>query len=329
MAVQTATRPRERFRLIPKGKLARSEALWFWFFIMPWVVGFLVFTLYPIIMSFYYSLTIYNISSDPRFVGFQNYATLFGDRVFWKSIQVTSYYTLLSVPTGIAAGLLLAVLLNQNVPLLGVFRTIYYLPTLLAGSVAVAVLFSWIMNPTFGIINLTIRSLVGPEGVIPLGIVGPRWLQDENWVMPSYALMALWAFGATMLIYLSALQGVPTALYEAAEIDGANRVQQFFNVTLPMISPVILFTMITGIIGAFQQFTAAYVISSGTSIGSPNYASMFYNLYLFVNAFRRYRLGTASAQAWILLIIILILTMLMFWASRRYVHYESDEEGSI
>jgi multiple sugar transport system permease protein len=233
------------------------------------------------------------------------------------------------VPTGIAAGLLLAVLLNQKVPLLGVFRTIYYLPTLLAGSVAVAVLFSWIMNPTFGIINLTIRSLVGPDGFIPLGIVGPRWLQDENWVMPSYALMALWAFGATMLIYLSALQGVPTALYEAAEIDGANRVQQFFNVTLPMISPVILFTLITGIIGAFQQFTAAYVISSGTSIGSPNYASMFYTLYLFVNAFRRYRLGTASAQAWILLIIILLLTLLMFWASRRYVHYESDEQGSI
>ncbi|GAB4111964.1 MAG: sugar ABC transporter permease [Roseiflexaceae bacterium] len=329
MAAQSAVKPRERFSFIPKGKLARSEALWFWFFIMPWVIGFLVFTLYPIVASFYYSLTRYNISSDPVFIGFKNYADLFGDRVFWKSIQVTAYYTLLSVPTGIALGLLLAVLLNQNVPFLGVFRTIYYLPSLLAGSVAVAVLFQWIMNPQFGIINLMIRSLVGPEGLIPLGINGPRWLQDENWVMPSYALMALWAFGGTMLIYLSALQGVPTALYEAAEIDGANRIQQFFNVTIPMISPVILFTMITGVIGAFQQFTAAYVISSGTSIGSPNYASMFYNLYLFVNAFRRYRLGMASAQAWLLLIVILLLTMAMFWVSRRYVYYESDEEGSI
>jgi multiple sugar transport system permease protein len=329
MAAQSAVKPRERFSFLPKGKLARSEALWFWFFIMPWVIGFLVFTLYPIVASFYYSLTRYNISSDPVFIGFKNYADLFGDRVFWKSIQVTAYYTLLSVPTGIALGLLLAVLLNQNVPFLGVFRTIYYLPSLLAGSVAVAVLFQWIMNPQFGIINLMIRSLVGPEGLIPLGINGPRWLQDENWVMPSYALMALWAFGGTMLIYLSALQSVPTALYEAAEIDGANRIQQFFNVTIPMISPVILFTMITGVIGAFQQFTAAYVISSGTSIGSPNYASMFYNLYLFVNAFRRYRLGMASAQAWLLLIVILLLTMAMFWVSRRYVYYESDEEGSI
>jgi multiple sugar transport system permease protein len=329
MAAQTAVKSRERFRFIPKGKLARSEALWFWFFISPWVIGFLIFTLYPIVASFYFSLTSYNISSDPVFIGLKNYSDLFGDRVFWKSIQVTAYYSLLSVPTGIALGLLLAVLLNQKVPFLGFFRTIYYLPSLLAGSVAVAVLFQWIMNPQFGIINLMIRSFVGPDGLIPLGITGPRWLQDEDWVMPSYALMALWAFGATMLIYLSALQGVPTALYEAAEIDGATRIQQFFNVTIPMISPVILFTAITGIIGSFQQFTAAYVISSGTSIGSPNYASMFYNLYLFVNAFRRYRLGTASAQAWILLVIILLLTMLMFWASRRYVHYESDEEGSI
>jgi multiple sugar transport system permease protein len=147
--------------------------------------------------------------------------------------------------------------------------------------------------------------------------------------MPAYALMALWGFGGTMLIYLSALQGVPTALYEAAEIDGANRIEQFFNITLPMVSPVILFTIITGIIGAFQVFTPAYVISGGTSLGAPNYASMFYNLYLFQNAFTRYRFGTASAQAWILLIVILLLTMLMFWASRRYVHYESDEEGSI
>jgi multiple sugar transport system permease protein len=329
MAAQTAVQTKERFRLLPKGKLARKEALWFWFFISPWVIGFLVFTLYPIVASFYYSLTRYNISSDPVFIGFDNYADLFGDRIFWKSLQVTGYFSLLSVPTGIVLGLLLAVLLNQKVPFLGLFRTVYYLPSLLGGSVAVALLFSWILNPQFGILNLLIRSFVGPDGLIPLGIVGPRWLQDQNWVMPSYTLIALWGFGATMLIYLSALQGVPTALYEAAEIDGANRIQQFFNVTVPMISPVILFTAITGIIGAFQQFTIAYVLSSGTSIGSPNYASMFYNLYLFVNAFRRYRLGTASAQAWILMIIILLLTMLMFWASRRYVHYESDEEGSI
>ena len=328
MAAQATVKSKQQgFSLLPKGKLARSEALWFWFFIMPWVVGFLVFTLYPIIISFYYSLTIYNITSEPRFVGLQNYVNLFNDRVFIKSLQVTAYYTLLSLPLGIALGLLLAVLLNQKVPFLGMFRTLYYLPSLLGNSIAVALLFQWMLNPQFGILNFFIRALVGPQGLIPLGIEGPRWLQDPNWVMPAFTLMALWGFGATMLIYLSALQGVPTALYEAAEIDGANRIQQFFNVTIPMISPVILFTFITGIIGSFQVFTPAYVLGRGN--GEPAYASMFYNLYLFLNAFRRYRIGTASAQAWILLVIVMVLTGLMLWASRRYVHYESDEEGGI
>jgi multiple sugar transport system permease protein len=317
------------FGLIPAGKIERREALWFWFFISPWVIGFLVFTLYPIIMSFYYSLTVYTLGREPVWAGFDNYVRLFNDSIFWKSLQVTSYYTLLSVPLGIIFGLALAVLLNQKVPALGVFRTLYYLPALLTGSVAVALLFSWLLNPQFGIINTIIAGLVGPQGIIPLGIKGPRWLQDPNWVIPSYTLLSLWGFGGGMLIFLSALQGVPTALYEAAEIDGAGRVGQFINVTLPMISPVMLFTFITGVIGSFQIFGPAYVLAGGGTLGAPAYASMFYVLYLFTNAFRRYRMGLASAQAWILLIVILLLTLAMFWASRRYVHYESDEEGAI
>ena len=333
MAVTTLSREKPKrgalFGLIPAGRIERREALWFWFFISPWALGFLLWTMYPIVMSAYYSLTIYTLGKEPVWAGFTNYATLWGDRVFWKSLQVTTYYTLLSVPLGIAFGLLLAVLLNQKVPALGVFRTLYYLPALLTGSVAVALLFSWLLNPQFGIINSVIRSMVGPDGIIPLGLTGPRWLQDENWVIPSYTLLALWGFGGGMLIYLSALQGVPTALYEAAEIDGAGRIQQFFNVTIPMISPVLLFTFITGTIAAMQVFTPAYVISGGNNLGAPNYASMFYNLYLFLNAFRRYRMGTASAQAWILMIIVLLLTLAMLWASRRYVYYESDEEGAI
>jgi multiple sugar transport system permease protein len=330
MAAQVASKRRvSRFGLIPAGKLERREALWFWFFISPWVVGFILFTAGPIIASAYLSLTNYAPGKSPEWVGFNNYISLFGDRIFWKSLQVTSYYTLLAVPLGIILSLLLAVLLNQKVPFMGIFRTLYYLPALLAGSVAVALLFSWLLNPQFGIINYIIRFFVGPQGLIPVGIVGPRWLQDPNWVIPSYTMLALWGFGAGMLIYLSALQGVPTHLYEAATIDGATRFQQFFNITIPMISPVILFTFITGMIASFQVFTPAYVIAGGTQLGAPAYSSMFYVLYLFLNAFQRYRVGLASAQAWILFVIIMILTMLMFWASRRYVYYEADEEGTI
>jgi multiple sugar transport system permease protein len=331
MAVQADSRPKAvRFSLIPEGRIARREALWFWFFISPWAIGFLIFTLYPIIASFYYSLTRYNISSEPVFIGFQNYIDLWNDKIFWKSLQVTGYYTIVTVPLGIVVGLLIATLLNQKVPFLGVFRTIFYMPSLIAGSVAVVLLFSWLLNSQFGIVNYFITSFVGKKGLIPLGIVGPRWLEDPTWVMPSFTLLALWGFGGTMLIYLSALQGVPTALYEAAEIDGANRVQQFFNVTLPMISPVILFTFITGMIGAMQNFTSAYILTGDQGgAGAPAYASMFYNLYLFLNVFRRYRVGTASAMAWILMVVVLLLTVVMFWASRRYVHYESDQEGAI
>ncbi len=330
MAVQAKAMPRRKgwgLRVLPEGKLERREALWFWFFISPWIVGFLAFTIGPILASAYLSLTEYNIASAPKFIGLDNYSQLFADRIFWKSLQVTGYYTLLAVPLGICASLLLAVLLNQKVPFLGVFRTLYYLPSLLGGSVAVALLFLWIFNPQFGILNYIIRQLVGPNGLIPLGINGPRWLQDPNWVIPSFTLISLWGFGGGMLIYLAALQGVPTHLYEAATIDGAGRIRQFFTITIPMISPVILFTFITGVIGSFQTFTTAYIISNGT--GGPAYASMFYVFYLFLNAFRRYRMGVAAAQAWILFAIILLLTLLLFRVSRRYVYYETEEEGFI
>jgi multiple sugar transport system permease protein len=221
------------------------------------------------------------------------------------------------------------VLLNQKIPFMGIFRTLYYLPSLLAGSVSIVLLFSWLLNPQFGILNYVIRSLVGTNGIIPLGISGPRWLQDPYWVIPSYTMLALWGFGGGMLVYLSALQGVPTQLYEAATIDGASRFQQFFKVTIPMISPVILFTFITGVIGAMQVFAEAYVLSGSGALGSPANSSMFYVLYLFVNTFRRYRMGLAAAQAWILFLIILGLTFLMFWVSRRFVYYETEEEGTI
>jgi len=331
---QTVPKKRGRFRILPAGQIERREALWFWFFIAPWVFGFIVFTAGPIIASAYLSMTLFSPGKPTQFVGFANYIALFNDRIFWKSLGVTTYYVALAVPLGIIASLLLAVLLNQKVPFLGIFRTLYYLPALLAGSVATALLFSWLLNPQFGILNYVIRSLVGPNGVIPLGLTGPRWLQDPKWVIPSYTLLALWGFGASMLIYLSALQGVPTHLYEAATLDGANRIQKFFNITIPMISPVILFTLITGIIAAFNVFAEAYVLSTAanggnSAVGAPAFSSMFYVLYLFVNTFQRNRIGTGAAQAWILFLIILALTLLMFQASRRFVYYESEEEGMI
>jgi multiple sugar transport system permease protein len=302
--------------------------MWFWLFIAPWVFGFVVFTLGPIIASAYLSVTKYTLGSTPSFTGLTNYVNLANDRIFLKSIQVTAYYTFLAVPLGIIASLLLAVLLNQKLPFVGVFRTLFYLPSLLGASVAVVLLFQWLLNSQFGIVNYVIRSLFGPNGTIPLGVVPPKWLQDPNWTVPSLVLMSLWGFGGSMLIYLSALQGVPSHLYEAATIDGASRFRQFFSITLPMISGVVLFTFITGVIGSFQTFTAAYIIS-GNGSGSPAYSLMFYVLYLFNNAFRTYRMGTAAAQAWILFIIVLILTVLMFRVSRRFVYYESDEEGGI
>ena len=319
-------RAARRIRILPEERMARREALWFYFFISPWIIGYLLFTLGPILVSGYLSLTVYNISSPPRFVGFQNYQFLFKDSIFWKSLQVSAYYTLLSVPVGIFASLMLALLLNQKVPAMGVFRTLFYLPSIMP-AVAATLLFIWLLNPDFGILNFVIRSLFGDNGLIPLGWNGPRWLQDPPWVVPSFAMMSLWGFGGSMLIYLSALQGVPTQLYEAATIDGAGRFRRFWNVTLPMISPVILFTFITGVIGSFQVFTQAWVVNGGT--GSPAYSSMFYVLYLFVNAFRRYRLGTAAAQAWLLFIVILGLTVLFLWASKRFVYYETEEGGRI
>lgn len=326
MAARTAPRARPRFSLIPKGKIERREMLWFYFFISPWIVGYLIFTLGPIVYSGYLSFTRYNLATPPVWVGLENYRTLFNDTIFWKSLQVSVYYTFLAVPLGIVFSLMLALLLNQKVPAMGVFRTLFYLPAIMP-AVAATLLWLWLLNPQFGILNFFIRNLFGPDGLIPLGWLGPRWLQDPKWVIPSFTMMSLWGIGGSMLIYLSALQGVPTHLYEAATIDGAGRMSRFFNVTLPMISPVILFTFITGVIGSFQVFTPAWVVNGGT--GAPAYQSMFYVLYLFVNAFRRFRMGLAAAQAWMLFLVILALTIAFLWASRRFVYYETEEGGAI
>jgi len=298
-------------RFWPRTKLARKEALAFYAFISPWLIGFLALTLYPMLASAYYSLTVYNVV-DMKFVGIQNFQELVADDLFYKSLWVTAKYTFVGVPLGIVVALAVAMLLNQKVPFLSFWRTIYYLPSVITG-VAVALLWKWVLNPQYGLFNYLVFE--------PLGIEGPRWFWSETWVIPAYWVMGLWGVGGTMIIYLAGLQGVPTALYEAAKIDGANAWQRFWNITIPMISPVILFTLVTNLIYTLQVFTQVYVVSDG--MGGPSYASLVYVLYLFLNGFRWFRLGYASALAWVLFVIIIVLTVLMLRLSRNLVYYET------
>lgn len=300
-------------RVWPKSKLARREALAFYLFISPWLIGFLAFVLYPMLASAYYSFTTYNVV-EMRWTGLTNYQQLVADQKFYWSLWVTAKYTLVAVPLGLGAALAVAILLNQRVPMLSFWRTLYYLPSIITG-VAVAILWKWILNPQYGIVNNFLYNAFGIEG--------PRWFWSEQWVIPSFWIMALWGIGGSMVIYLAGLQGVPTALYEAAELDGANAWQRFQAVTLPMISPVIMFTLVTGLIGALQIFTQVYVVSNE---GGPNNASLVYVLYLFMNGFRWFRLGYASALAWVLFLVIVALTWLMLRASKRMVYYETPGE---
>jgi multiple sugar transport system permease protein len=293
------------------GLLARQEERAFYLFILPWIVGFVVFTAGPILASFYYSFNFYDVVTPARWVGAQNYADLMKDTLFWQSLRVTAVYSVGAVTTGIIASLAIALLLNRDIHGVAVFRTIYYLPSVISG-VAVSLLWLWILNSDFGIINFLLWKL--------FRIDGPSWIMSRTWVIPSLILMSLWGIGGSIVIYLARLQGIPTELYEAAEIDGANYWQRMGAITLPLMTPVIFFNMITGVIGSFQVFTQAYVMTNG----GPNNASLFYVLYLYRNAFRYWRMGYASAQAWILFLILLVLTAIMLYTSKRWVYYDAD-----
>ena len=285
----------------------------FWIFASPWIVGTVLFTGGPMIASLFLSFSRYDIISSPVFVGLENYIHLFQDELFYKSLSVTAYYVLLSVPFTIISALLLAVLLNQKVKGLAFFRTFYYAPSVISG-VSVAYLWAWLLNPDFGVVNSILYDV--------FGIQGPKWFHSSTMVVPSMVLMQLTALGSTMVIFLAGLQTLPDDLYEAAQIDGAGKIRQFFNITVPLISPVILFNTIIGIITSFQIFTQAYVITKG----GPDWNSYFYVYYLFETAFAKFQMGYASAQAWILFVIIFILTMLALLISRRFVYYEYVKE---
>jgi multiple sugar transport system permease protein len=281
--------------------------------LLPWILGFLGFTLYPVVASAYYSLTDYPILHQPVWVGLANYATMLADDLFWKSLNVTVIYTIVAVPLGVVVGYAMAVLLNQSIRGLAGWRTIYYLPSIVP-VVASAYLWAWIFNPDFGIIN---------GFLVNLGLHGPEWFGSEQWVLPAFVVMSLWGAGGGLVLYLAALQGVPTTLYDAANVDGANAWDRLIHVTIPITSPVILFTFLTGVIGTFQIFTSGYIITNG----GPNNASLFYVLYLFRNGWEYFKMGYASALAWVLLVIMLALTALVLLGSRWLVYYESDERG--
>ncbi len=295
--------------------LARREALWAYAFITPWIIGFIVFTIGPMLASLFFSFTDYNIVEAPRWIGITNYVNLFHDDLFWHSLGVTFKFAAISLPLGLVFSYLIAVLLNQKLRGINVWRTVYFLPSVIAG-VAVALLWARIFDPKFGILNPLLEKF---------GIHGPGWLSDPHWAISALVIMSLWGVGGNVIIYLAGLQGVPTDLYDAAKVDGATGWQRFWYVTLPMTTPVIFYNLVLGLIGTFQYFTEVYVLTNGA--GGPARSTLFYNLYLYQNAFKYFHMGYASTMAWVLFIIVLSLTLLIFRSSDLWVYYEGQLKG--
>ncbi|MCM3783190.1 sugar ABC transporter permease [Neobacillus mesonae] len=283
-----------------------------WLFASPWVIGLIVFFGAPLVSSLYFSFTTYSILQPGEFVGFQNYAGLMKDSVFWTSINNTLYFVVFFVPLSIFFGVALAMLLNMKVRGMVVYRTIFFLPTLVP-AVAMAVLWMWLLNPGFGLVN----------GILDgFGIQGPAWLGSETWSKPSLILMSLWGIGQSVVIYLAGLNDISGDYYEAAEIDGAGWFSKVKSVTLPLLTPVIFYNLVMGVIGAFQQFTLPYTLTNGQ--GSPADSMKFYVMYLYDNGFKFFKMGYASAMAWILFIIVMLLTAIIFGTSKKWVHYQGE-----
>jgi multiple sugar transport system permease protein len=290
------------------------KAMWGYIFLSPWIIGLLVFTVGPIIASFFLSFTDYQVMSPPRWVGLANYVKAFtNDNLFWPSVWRTFEYAIIVVPVGLLGSLLLAMLLNQGKRGTYAFRSMFYLPTLVP-AVALALVWTWLFHPEVGPINV---------GLSYIGIKGPSWLTDDHWAMAALIIITLWASigGNTMLIFLAGLQGVPDSLMDAASIDGAGRWSKFRHVTLPMISPTMLFNLILGVIGALKVFTLAFVATKG----GPNYATWFFALHIYQQAFSYFRMGYGSALAWLFVVILLIFTYVQLRLSRRWVYYAGGE----
>lgn len=287
----------------------RSEERAAYIFLLPWLIGLLGITLGPMIASFVLSLTDYNFLQAPEFVGAENYLRLAEDPRFLQALKVTFIYVLVSVPLQLAMALAVALLLNRGVRGMAFYRSIYYLPSLIGGSVAIAIL--W-------------RQVFGKEGLFNqvlalVGIEGPSWIANPDTALGTIITLNVWMFGAPMIIFLAGLRQIPQSYYEAASVDGAGTVRKFFSVTLPLLSPIIFFNLVLQIIGAFQAFTQAFIISGGN--GSPSDSTLFYTLYLYMQGFGNFQMGYASAMAWVLVLIIGFFTLINFIASKYWVFY--------
>jgi len=286
-------------------------------FALPWLLGFFIFTLGPMLISIAMSFSQWDgitPISRIQWVGLQNYQQLLTDDArFAKALGNTVWYVCWAVPFGTLNALGLALLLNQEVKGQAVFRTLFYLPSVVSG-VATSMMWMWLYNPSFGPVNFALAKLGVPQSQLP------GWLTDPKWAMTAFIFMSLWGVGNSMLIYLAGLQGVPTHLYEAADLDGASAWVRLRNVTLPLLTPTILFNLIMGIIGSFQTFTQAFIMTSG----GPKDATLFFVLYLYQKAFQQFKMGYASAMAWILFIIIMALTLTLMRTSQRWVYYEGE-----
>lgn len=300
----------------PKNAQAKKEALWGLLFVSPFIIGFFVFMLGPMIFSFIGSFTNYNLTSRMDFIGLGNFKRMFtSDELFWKSLLNTAYYVVFNVPLSAAGGILLALLLNRRIRGISIFRTIFYLPVILSG-VAVYVLWMQILSPSTGLVNTILAFM---------GIKGPAWLFDPNWTKPALILMRLWSVGGAMLLYLATLQNIPKQLYESVEIDGGNTFQQFKNITIPLITPIIFYDIVTSTIGSFQIFQEAYVMTESGSAGPAN-SLLFYNFHMWNKAFVAYDMGYAMAMSMVLFVIVLVLTFINLKLAPRWVYYSGGDQ---
>ncbi len=314
MAVSAKSPPLVAARKRPL--LTRRDLLGY-LFISPWIVGFLAFTLFPFLASLFLSFTDWQIVGRWNWVGTQNYWKMFSgvDDRFVVALGNTFYYAVFNVPGSQIIALSLAMLLSKKSPGIALYRTLFYIPAIATG-VGTSYLWAQIFSSHGGLIN-TILGLVG--------ITGPNWLYSLTWSMPALIIVGLWNVGTSMLIYLAALQGVPQSLYDAAAVDGANGFQRFLTVTIPMVTPAMFFNVVLGVIGAFQVFTIAYVITGG----GPANATLFYSLYLYRVAFQNLRMGYAAALAWVLFLIILVITIIQLVTARLWVYYEGSSPGTV